>query len=123
METLKDACNAEGKLNGLMHSFCGSQDAAKQCLQWGMYISFAGMVTYKKNNELREIAATIPDDRVLIETDAPYLSPHPCRSVRPNTPALVRHTLDCLAEVRGTTAGELADLTTNNAIRLFKIDC
>ena len=85
-----------------------------------MHISFAGMVTYKKNQGLREIARTIPDDRLLIETDSPYLSPHPCRSQRPNTPALIRHTLQCLAEVRGVTSDHLAKITTDNALRLLK---
>lgn len=122
MKTLESARNAQGKLNGIMHSFCGSGDAARQCLEWGMYISFAGMVTYKKNDELREIAAGIPADRLLIETDSPYLSPHPCRGQRPNTPALVRHTLQCLADHRGVPADELAKITTENALRLFQID-
>lgn len=122
MKTLEGVRDENGKLNGLMHSFCGSMDAAQTCLKWGMHISFAGMVTYKKNNDLREIAARIPDDRLLIETDAPYLSPHPCRGVRPNTPALVRHTLACLAEVRSVELAELAEITTNNALRLFHIN-
>ena len=121
METLEAARNDQGQLNGVMHSFCGSLEAAIQCLDWGMYISFAGMVTYKKNSELREIAAGIPVDRLLVETDSPYLSPHPCRGQRPNTPALVRHTLNCLAETRSIVADELARITTNNALRLFQI--
>jgi len=122
MRTLADHLDPQGKLHGVMHSFCGSQDAADQCLEWGMHVSFAGMVTYKKNDPLRTIAATIPDDRLLIETDSPYLSPHPCRSQRPNTPALVRHTLQCLADVRGQAIDELARITTKNAFRLFQID-
>ena len=71
LETLAGARDAAGRLNGIMHSFCGSARAADTCLDWGMHISFAGMVTYKKNDELRAIAATIPDDRLLIETDSP----------------------------------------------------
>ena len=90
----------KGGHNGIMHSFCGSQAAVDKCLEWGMMISFSGMVTYPANNELREIAATVPSDRLLIETDSPWLSPHPHRKVRPNTPALVRHTAECLARIR-----------------------
>ena len=122
METLASAVDESGRLNGLMHSFCGSQEAADQCLQWGMYISFGGMVTYTKNESLRQIAKSIPADRLLIETDSPYLSPHPCRNQRPNTPALVKHTLQCLAEARGVEFAELAKITTENALRLFRIE-
>lgn len=122
LETLAAARDAEGRLNGIMHSFCGSQQAADTCLDWGMHISFAGMVTYKKNDELRAIAATVPDDRLLIETDSPYLSPHPVRGRRPNTPAQVRHTLQCLADTRQVGFEELAAITTGNALRLFQIN-
>lgn len=121
LEALHQATK-EGKLNGIMHSFCGSMNAAQRCLEWGMYISFAGMVTYKKNDELRVIAAEIPADRLLIETDSPYLSPHPKRGVRPNTPALVRFTAECLAKVRGVSTDELAQQTTENAKRIFGLD-
>lgn len=122
METLESALDDSGQLNGVMHSFCGSKQAAQQCLDWGMYISFGGMVTFKKNDDLRAIAASIPDDRILIETDAPFLSPHPHRSQRPNTPALIKHTLRCIADARGTPADEFAKSTTENALRLFRID-
>ncbi len=107
---------------GIMHSFSGSWETAEKCLSWGMYISFAGMVTFKRSDSLREIAARIPDDRLLIETDSPYLSPHPHRSQRPNQPALVQHTAQCLAEVRGISLFELGKLTTQNAKRVFRID-
>ena len=79
------------------------------------------MVTYKKSDDLRAVAVTIPDDRILIETDAPYLSPHPKRGQRPNEPALVVHTAVCLAEVRGVSLKSLAELTTANACRLFTL--
>lgn len=104
---------------GIMHSYTGSVEAARQCLELGLHISFAGMVTYKKAQDLRDMAATIPLDRMLIETDAPYLSPHPCRSQRPNEPALVQHTAHCLAEVHGISPDELGEITTGNARRLF----
>lgn len=111
-----------GKHNGIMHSFCGSSSAAGRCLEWGMMISFSGMVTYPKNAEIRDIARSIPADRLLIETDAPWLSPHPVRGTRPNTPALVRHTAMCLAEVRGVSLPELAETTLANARRIFRIE-
>ena len=73
-----------------MHSFTGSQAMAEECLAMGLHISFAGMVTYKKSDELRAVAASVPDDRILIETDAPYLSPEPVRKIKRNEPAHVR---------------------------------
>ena len=79
----------DGSINGIMHSYTGSLESAQRCLKLGMYISFAGMVTFKKSDELRAVAAEIPADRILIETDAPYLSPHPLRSKRPNEPAYI----------------------------------
>lgn len=110
---------ARGSLRGVMHSFTGPQAVADGCLELGLYISFAGMVTYKNAHELREIANRIPADRLLVETDSPYLSPHPFRGQRPNTPARVVHTLRCLAEVRGIKPEVLAEQTTNNATALF----
>lgn len=109
----------EGRIPGIMHSFTGSWETAQACLDLGMWISFAGMVTFKKSQELREVAARIPADRLLIETDAPYLSPHPKRSIRPNEPALVAYTAACLAEVRGVSLETLAEQTTGNARRAF----
>ncbi len=110
-----------GSINGIMHSFTGSIESAKRCLELGMYISFAGMVTFKKSDELRAVAAQIPADRILIETDAPYLSPHPLRSKRPNEPAYIVHTAACLADVRDISPEELGQITTENAKRVFRI--
>lgn len=109
-----------GPLNGVMHSFSGQADTAAECVDLGLHVSFAGMVTYKKNVELREIARSIPDDRILVETDCPYLSPEPKRGKR-NEPANVVHTAQCIADVRGITFEQLAELTTANARRLFKL--
>jgi TatD DNase family protein len=106
-----------GPLSGVMHSFTGDGPMAEECLGLCLHISFAGMVTYKKSEELRQVARTIPDDRLLLETDAPYLSPHPCRGQRPNEPALIRHTAACLAEARGVSVADLGSLTTANARR------
>lgn len=108
-----------GPLRGVMHSFTGTAAIAEQCLALGLHISFAGMVTFKKSNELREIARTIPEDRLLIETDSPYLAPHPQRGRRPNEPALLVHTAQCLADVRGVTLEALAATTRTNARRVF----
>ncbi|MCC6492426.1 MAG: TatD family hydrolase [Pirellulales bacterium] len=115
------AASQRGRLSGVMHSFTGDAAMAAECLALGLYISFAGMVTFKKSQSLRDCAATIPADRLLVETDAPYLSPEPVRSRRPNEPALVRHTAECLAAARGVTLAELAAQTTANAKRLFRI--
>ena len=111
----------DGKIIGIMHSFACSQDAADRCLELGMYISFAGMVTFKRNDELREVAIAVPDDRLLIETDAPYLSPEPKRKVRRNEPELVVHTGECLARARGVPLETLASQTTQNARTFFGI--
>lgn len=112
-----------GPLAGVMHSFTGSREMAEECLAMGLYISFAGMVTFKKSDALRAIAAAVPDDRILIETDSPYLSPEPVRKVRRNEPAHVVHTAARLAEVRGTTLAEFAAQSTGNAQRLFLERC
>jgi TatD DNase family protein len=112
--------SARGPINGVMHSFTGSTAMAEECLAMGLYISFAGMVTYKKSDELRAIAAAVPEDRILVETDSPYLSPEPVRKVKRNEPAHVVHTAARLAQVRGTTLEKFAAQTTANARRLFK---
>lgn len=109
----------DGRIHGIMHSFTGSLESAERCLKLGMYISFAGMVTFKKSGDLRAVAAAIPDDRLLIETDAPYLSPHPLRSKRPNEPSYLVHTAACLADVRGVSPETLGNMTTANARRVF----
>lgn len=120
MEMLS-AAHLRGPLNGIMHSYTGNAEGAVECVGMGLHISFAGMVTYKKSDDLRAIAAQVPADRLLIETDSPYLSPHPHRSVRPNEPAMVRFTAECVAASRQMTLDELARITTENACRLFQI--
>lgn len=120
VHALSEAHSRFGRLRGVMHSFTGSAETAAQCLDLGLHISFAGMLTYKKSDSLRAVAATIPFDRLLIETDAPYLSPHPKRGQRPNEPALVVHTAACLAEVRGLAVEEIGRVTTQNALELFR---
>lgn len=107
-----------GPLRGVMHSFAGSAETARACLDLGMYISFSGLVTFKKSPALREVAAAVPADRLLIETDAPYLAPQLVRGKR-NEPAYVRLTAEILAGLRGVSLEELAAETTANARRLF----
>ncbi len=115
------ASHGDATVSGVMHSYTGDAEMSEKFLQLGLHISFAGMVTYKKSADLREVASAIPMDRILIETDAPYLSPHPVRGTRPNQPAMVRHTAACLAKVRGVSLEAFAAQTTANAARLFQL--
>jgi TatD DNase family protein len=108
----------DGPIHGVMHSFSGDLPFAEACLAMGLCISFAGMLTYKNAATLREVAAKVPADRVLVETDSPYLAPVPKRGQR-NEPANVVHTAQCLALTRGLSLQDIADVTTNNACRLF----
>lgn len=110
----------KGPLRGVMHSFTGSADTARACLALGLYISFAGMVTYKKSQALREQVSQIPPDRLLVETDAPYLAPQPMRGKR-NEPAFLASTAQTLAELLGLPLEEFARQTSENAGRLFRI--
>jgi len=107
-------------VRGVMHSFTGDERLLADCLELGLYISFAGMVTFKKSDALREVARRVPDDRLLIETDSPYLSPEPVRHIRPNEPANLVHTAQCLAATRGCSIERLAEFTSANALRLFR---
>jgi TatD DNase family protein len=111
---------ARGTLAGVMHSYTGDAAGAAECCDLGLYVSFAGMVTYKKSQELREVAARVPADRILVETDSPYLSPEPLRGKR-NEPANVVHTARVVAVTRGMSLDDFAALTTANARRLFNL--
>lgn len=110
---------SRGPVYGVIHSFSGNWDEAQQFLELGMHLGFSGMVTYKKNLELQAVAKQVPADRLLLETDAPYLSPEPKRSVRPNESALMIHTAQCVAGLRGMTMGELSRITMSNSQKLF----
>jgi TatD DNase family protein len=110
-----------GPLAGVMHSFTGTAATAAECVELGLYVSFAGMVTYKKSQALRDVAQTIPADRILIETDSPYLSPHPLRGQR-NEPAHLLHTAACLAALRGVPLEDFCRQATQNARRLFQLE-
>ncbi|MEZ6095338.1 MAG: TatD family hydrolase [Pirellulaceae bacterium] len=106
---------------GVMHSFTGCWETAELCLAAGMHISFAGMVTFKASHDLREVARRVPLDRILVETDSPYLSPEPLRGKRPNEPARVVHTARCIATTRDMAFDELCNATTANARKLFRL--
>jgi TatD DNase family protein len=118
MRMLRDAFDKHGAIRGVMHSFCGDAAAAKACLDMGLHISFAGMVTFKNNDPLRQVARTIPLEKLLIETDSPYLAPMPHRGKR-NEPAYVVHTAECLAGVFGVSRDVIIEQTTRNAKELF----
>jgi TatD DNase family protein len=107
-----------GPIRGVMHSFTGDWATAEACLAMGLFISFAGMVTYKNASNLRVIGARVPIERILIETDCPYLSPVPIRGQR-NEPAFVAHTAACLAQERGLSVTEFAAHATRNAYVMF----
>jgi TatD DNase family protein len=105
---------------GVIHCFTGDDAAARAFLALGFYISFSGIVTFRNAAQVREAARLVPDDRVMVETDAPYLAPEPYRGKR-NEPAYVTRTLDVLARLRGVTVEALAAATTANACRLFAL--
>ena len=119
VRVLSEQVQMHGPIHGVMHSFAGDGPTMHACLALGLHISFAGMVTYKNAANLRELAAQVPEDRLLIETDAPYLAPVPVRGKR-NEPAFVRHTAECLAMSRGVSVEQIDMLTTRNASELFQ---
>jgi TatD DNase family protein len=116
---LQGEYNTGGNFAFLLHCFSSSRALAEAALELGGYVSFSGILTFPKSNELRDIARDIPADRLLVETDAPYLAPVPVRGKR-NEPANVAHTAKALAAVRNLEPEALADLTTTNFRRLFR---
>lgn len=105
---------------GIMHCFSADQKTAADALAMGMYISFSGNITFKNNQPLRDVAAVVPMDRILIETDAPYLAPVPHRGKR-NEPTYVKYVAECIAEVKGCSLEALAEASTDNAMAVFKL--
>lgn len=105
---------------GVMHCFAGSRETAEECLNKGLYISFSGSVTFKNAHKLAAVAAEIPSERLLVETDCPYLTPMPFRGER-NEPFRVTLVGEKLAELRGVSSEEIEKLTCDNASRLFGI--
>jgi TatD DNase family protein len=109
-----------GELRGVFHCFTGDAEMAQAVLRLGFYLSFAGILTFPKAESLREAARMAPVDRLLVETDAPYLAPVPHRGKR-NEPAFVARIVERLAEVRSTSAAEMAAATTANGANLFAV--
>lgn len=109
---------AEGPFPGVIHCFTAGPELARAALEIGFYISLAGIITFKKADDLRATVRDVPLDRLLVETDSPYLAPVPRRG-KTNEPANVVYTAAALAELHGVSAGELADRTTDNFFRLF----
>jgi len=121
VQILQDAME-EKPFKALIHCFSSSWWLAEECLKMGVYISIPGIVTFKNAESLRESAAKVPLDRLLVETDAPYLAPVPKRGKR-NEPAFTRHTAEKLAELKNVTLDDCAQATTENFFRLFdKVD-
>ena len=117
-----DLIKTEGahECGGVMHCFAEDWGTAQQVIDQGFYISFSGILTFKNAADLREVAKKVPLDRILIETDSPYLAPHPFRG-KTNEPALVRYTAECLAELKGITLEEVAEVTSGNFSKLFPL--
>ena len=111
----------QGELRGVIHCFTSDHDAAREFLDLGFYLSFSGILTFKNAGTLREVAKWAPLDRILVETDSPYLAPVPKRGRR-NEPAYVRFVAETLAEVKGLPVEEIAEATCRNAAALFGIE-
>lgn len=109
-----------GYTNGVMHCFSGSAEMAKEVTKMGMYVSIAGQVTFKNAPKVQAVAQTVPLDKLLIETDSPYLTPEPFRGKRNNS-AYVKHTAEKIAELRGMTFEEIAKITMENGKRFYNI--
>jgi len=115
---LRAEFDKHGPIRAVMHSFTGDLATARSCLEMGLHISFAGMLTYPNAQNLRDVAKEIPLERLLVETDAPYLAPQPVRGRR-NEPGFVSHTAAVLAETKEVSLDEIITHTTRNATQLF----
>jgi len=109
-------------LGGIMHCFSGDIKQAKRCLDAGFLISFGGILTFNRSDELRRTAAKLPLDRLLVETDAPYLTPNPLRKIRRNEPCFIVQSVRQLAETLSVTPETVAEITTQNFLDLFDLD-
>lgn len=116
LEIIKKA----GYTNGVMHCFSGSAQMAQEVIKMGMYVSLSGTVTFKNAKKAQEVAQSIPLDKLLIETDSPYLTPEPFRGKRNNS-AHVRYTAEKIADIRGLSFDELAHITMENGKRFYNI--
>jgi TatD DNase family protein len=109
---------AKGRFTGVLHCFSGTKRLAQAGLELGLFVSASGIITFKKSEALRDVFREVPLDRLLVETDAPYLAPVPHRG-KPNEPAFVAHTAAALAALRGVAPGEIGRITSDNFFRLF----
>ena len=109
----------EYKPNGVFHCFSGSLETARELVKMGMYIGIGGVLTFKNSRRLKEVAADIPLERILLETDAPYLSPEPMRG-KTNNSSLIIYVAEALAEIKGVSVDEVLSVTRKNAMNLFK---
>jgi TatD DNase family protein len=108
----------KGSFTGVLHCFSSGIDLARRGLRLGLYVSFSGILTFKNAKEVQTVAIEVPEDRILVETDAPYLAPTPHRG-HTNEPSYVRHTAQFLADLRKTSLEDMSRGTTNNALKLF----
>ncbi len=118
MRAMLEEANGEGRFAPLLHCYTGGPQLAEAALELGGYISFSGIITFKNAADVRAIAEATPLERIIIETDCPYLAPVPMRGRR-NEPAYVVHVAEKLAEIKGVTLEEIAAITTENFFRLF----
>jgi len=121
MDMLRARAKAGRMPGGIMHCYTGSWEAAKVYLDLGLSISLSGAVTFKNAPKLREVAQNLPADRLLIETDCPYMAPVPLRGQR-NEPAFIAHTFARVAELRGEAPEPLSEQLWQNACRALRID-
>ncbi|RBP87281.1 TatD DNase family protein [Cytobacillus firmus] len=119
VEILKE--EGAGEVGGIMHCFSGSAEIAKECVDMNFFISLGGPVTFKNAKKPKEVADVIPLEKLLIETDCPYLTPHPFRGKR-NEPSYVKLVAEQIAEIKGLSVEEVAQATTENAKKLFGIN-
>jgi len=110
--------SGKGAFPAVLHCFTGGRELASTAIELGHYVSFTGILTFKNSDALREIASVLPADRIMVETDAPYLAPLPFRGKR-NEPAFVTETAKVLAQTRGVADEDIARQTTENFFRLF----
>lgn len=120
VELLREFFDTQGKVNGVMHCWTGTPEETQWFLDLGMYISFSGVITFKNAHSVHESAKIVPSDRLLVETDCPFLAPAPYRGKR-NEPAYVLHVAEKLAELRNESLEAIAFTTTANAHKLFKL--
>lgn len=107
-------------VRGVFHSYSGSAEMAAELIRRGWYISFSGVVTFKNATRVREVVASVPTERLLIETDCPYLTPHPFRG-RVNHSGFIRYTAEAISEIKGMSFEEIVEITDRNGLELFQI--